>query len=195
MTVDAQAIGRLQQELDKRATDKSRTFWQKYLKGNATFRGVPMAGVREAVHAWWRDEDLHDQTPAAQKRVALRLFEEEHTEDKLAGVLALAEILLWHLSIRDLPAFARLFACGHIADWNLCDWFCVKVLGKMIENAKAPASLAATISAWRTSKPLWQRRASCVTFVNHAKHGEKAVPGLPDILLKNCGSLKETALS
>jgi len=182
-------LGRLQKNLDARATAKSRNFWQKYLKGRATFRGVPMNGIRETVHAWWRDEGLHNLSIATQKQIALRLFEEEHTEDKLAGVLAFSEILLPHLSKKDLPAFERLFASTHISDWNLCDWFCIKVLGKMVEQSPDSFSLAKTISAWRTSRPLWQRRASCVAFVNHAKHGDKVVPGLPDILIKNCEAL------
>lgn len=39
----------LQSDLDARATEKSRAFWTRYLKGDATFRGVPMAEVRAAV--------------------------------------------------------------------------------------------------------------------------------------------------
>lgn len=187
--VDARMIGRLQRALDARATAKSRAFWQKYLKGNAVFRGVPMAAVREVVHGWWRDERLTNAAPAVQIKVALRLFEETATEDKLAGVLALSEILLPHLSKRHLPAFARLFARGHIADWNLCDWFCVKVLGRMVEHAHAPLDLAKAISAWRDAKPLWQRRAACVAFVNHAKHGDARIVGLSALVLRNADAL------
>ena len=79
-------IRRLQAALDARATEKSRNFWSKYLKGDAMFRGVPMGGVREAVHVWWKNESLGELTVATQTKVA--------TEDKLAGVLALSEILL-----------------------------------------------------------------------------------------------------
>lgn len=190
MTAPTQAqLRRLQQALDARATEKSRAFWSKYLKGDAVFRGVPMAGVREVVHGWWANESLGDLTVAAQTKAALKLFEQEPTEDKLAGVLALSEILLPHLSKKNLPALARLFARGHIADWNLCDWFCVKVLGKMVEHAEDPFDLAEAISAWRTSKPLWQRRASCVAFVNHAKHGDARIPELPTLIVRNADAL------
>ena len=148
-----------------------------------------MAGVRKVVHTWWRDEGLGDLRIAAQITAALRLFEEEPTEDKLAGVLVLSEILLPHLSKANLPAFAQLFARGHIADWNLCDWFCVKVLGKMVEQADQPLHLAEAISAWRSSKPLWQRRAACVAFVNHAKHGDGRIVGLSALILENTNAL------
>ena len=73
-----------------------------------------MAGVRAVVHAWWKEEALAVLSIAAQIKVALSLFEEQPTEDKLAGVLALSEILLPHLSKKHLPAFARLFAHGYI---------------------------------------------------------------------------------
>lgn len=148
-----------------------------------------MAGVREAVQAWWQDEALGNLPERAQIGVALRLVAEVPTEDKLAGVLILSEILLPHLSKKNLPAFARLFARGHIADWNICDWFCVKVLGRMLAYAAAPRDLAAAISAWRTAKPLWQRRAACVAFVNHARYGDTRIPGLSQIILRNAGAL------
>ncbi len=53
------------------------------------------------------------------------LLEEDHTEDKLAGVLFLQEILLPALALNchsDLPRFGRLFDGEHIRDWNVCDW-------------------------------------------------------------------------
>src|SRR3712207_8372132 len=59
------------------------------------------------------------------------------SEDKLAGVLFLQEILLpagaldWR---SDLPRIARLFDEGYIRDWSTCDWFCVKVLGPLVEQ-------------------------------------------------------------
>jgi hypothetical protein len=34
----------------------------------------------------------------------------------------------------DLPRFARLFDRGHTCDWGTCDWFCVKVLGPLVEQ-------------------------------------------------------------
>ena len=187
--IDPDALSRLQAALEARATEKSRTFWSKYLKGDAAFRGVPMAGVREAVHAWWRAEAIDERSPDAQVDVALRLLEEAYTEDKMAGVLALSEIVMPHLGKQHLPAFARLFANGHIFDWNLCDWFCVKVLGKLLDHAQHPLDLAAAIASWRASGPLWQRRAACVAFVNHGKHGDARIPGLMDLVFASAEAL------
>lgn len=189
--LSASSLARLQSALDEVSTEKTRAFWSRYLKGEAVFRGVPMAGVRKVVHAWWAEEGLGARSVSAQTKVALRLFEETPTEDKLSGVLALSEILLPHLSDRNLPAFARLFARGHIADWNLCDWFSVKVLGKMLAHADAPEDLARAISAWRSAQPLWQRRAACVAFVPHAKHGDERIGGLTELVLQNADALAQ----
>jgi 3-methyladenine DNA glycosylase AlkD len=49
--------------------------------------------------------------------------------------------------------------------------------------------MARALSAWRDAKPLWQRRAACVAFVNLARHGGRAVPGLPATILANAAAL------
>ena len=189
MPSDSKRIARLQRALDERATEKSRAFWTRYLKGDAAFRGVPMKGVREATHTWWAEEGVASLEGDAQFAVALALFEQEFTEDKLAGVIALAELLLHDLRVAHLPALADLFEEGHISDWNLCDWFCVKVLGKMVEHAAEPLTMASAIAEWRNSKPLWQRRAACVAFVNHAKQGDTQIEGLTELILESADAL------
>jgi hypothetical protein len=55
-------------------------------------------------------------------------------KDKLAGVLFLQEILLPEGALdwrSDLPRFVRIFDGGYIRYRNVCDWFCVKVLGPL----------------------------------------------------------------
>ena len=63
--------------------------------------------------------------------MALALFEGAYTEEKLAGMLFIHEILLPLGAVdctRDVDRFADLFDGGKICDWNTCDWFCVKVM-------------------------------------------------------------------
>jgi DNA alkylation repair enzyme len=109
-------IERLQLRLNEDARAATREWWTKYLKGAASFRGVKMADVREAGHAWFEEERLREHLSAEQQKdLALLLLEGDYTEDKLAGVLFLQEILLpagvldWD---PDLPRFARLFDRG-----------------------------------------------------------------------------------
>lgn len=61
-----------------------------------------------------------------------------------------------------VPRLAEPYARGWIEDWSTCDWYCVKVLGRLIERHPhaAPA-----IAAWRDAESLWQRRWASVAFV------------------------------
>jgi 3-methyladenine DNA glycosylase AlkD len=184
-------IDRLQLRLNARATAATREWWAKYLKGAASFRGVKMGDVRTAVHAWFEEEQFGEYLSLGQQKgLALMLLEEDHTEDKLAGVLFLQETLLpagaldWR---SDLPRFARLFDQGYIRDWNVCDWFCVKVLGPLVEQQGEGCARA--ISGWREANSVWQRRASVVAFANLAREGNQNFPGFTEMMLDNCSHL------
>jgi 3-methyladenine DNA glycosylase AlkD len=184
-------IDRLQLRLNARATAATREWWTKYLRGAASFRGVKMGDVRTAVHAWFEEEQLGERLPVGQQKdLALMLLEEDYTEDKLAGVLFLQEILLpagaldWH---SDLPRFARLFDGGYIRDWSICDWFCVKVLGPLAEQQGEACARA--ISEWREANSVWQRRASVVAFANLARKGDRNFPGFTGMVLEACSHL------
>lgn len=184
------AEARLIQALDARlqalATPKSRAFWERYLKGSVPFRGVPMASIREAVHAWWRSDGPSALALPARKALAPRLFEGAFCEDKLAGTLVLEELLLAELTPRDVEALGSLFDRALIADWNTCDWFCVKVLGKLIARQLPSREIAEEIASWCTAATLWQRRAANVAFVNLAKRGEANFEGFTRLMLDTC---------
>jgi 3-methyladenine DNA glycosylase AlkD len=184
-------IDRLQLRLNARATAATREWWTKYLRGAASFRGVKMEDIRVAVHAWFEEEQLGERLSVGQQKdLALMLLEEDYTEDKLAGVLFLQEIHLpegvldWR---SDLPRFARLFDEGYIRDWSICDWFCVKVLGPLVEQQGA--SCARAISEWREADSVWQRRASVVAFVNLASKSDENLPGFTEMVLDNCSHI------
>ena len=187
-------VDRLQSRLDARATAATREWWTKYLRGAASFRGVKMGDVRKAVHTWFEEEQLEEHLSVGQQKdLALMLLEEDYSEDKLAGVLFLQEILLpagaldWH---SDLPRFARLFVWGYIRDWNVCDWFCVKVLGPLAEQQGEACAHA--ISEWREAESVWQRRASVVAFVNLAREDDQNFPGFTEMVLDSCSYLLES---
>jgi 3-methyladenine DNA glycosylase AlkD len=184
-------IDRLQLRLNARATAATREWWTKYLRGAASFRGVKMGDIRTAVHAWFKEERLRDHLSVGQQKdLALMLLEADHTEDKLAGVLFLQEILLPEGALdwrSELPRFARLFDKGYIRDWSICDWFCVKVLGPLVEQQGE--SCARAISEWRKAQSVWQRRASVVAFANLASKGDRNFPGFTEMALDNSSHL------
>lgn len=156
----------LHKSLQEHADPKTRAWWQNYVKGGTPFLGVKMPVIRRLVHQWHRERVDGRLPPERQVDLALVLFEGAYTENKLAGILFLQEILLpagalhWR---RDLDRLAALFDTGLIYDWNVCDWFCVKVLGPLIEGNGL--ACAEGIAGWRSAENLWRARASVVAFV------------------------------
>jgi 3-methyladenine DNA glycosylase AlkD len=185
------ALAGLLARLDQAANPKTKDWWDRYLRGAIKFRGVKMGDVRTAVHAWVKTEGWGERlSPREQIDLALSLFHGPYAEDKIAGTLYLQEILLpggainWRVN---LPRFAQLFDEGHIADWNTCDWFCVKVLGPLAQ--REGETCARAIAGWRSAGNLWRHRASAVAFVNLAKRGEANFGGFTEMLLESCASL------
>jgi 3-methyladenine DNA glycosylase AlkD len=178
----------LARRLEAAADDRTREWWERYLKGAVPFRGVPMAGIRTAVRELWTDERVQALPRDRQIGLALRLFAEPYCEDKLAGVLALAEHLLDDLGLGDVPRLAAPFEDGHIADWNTCDWYCVKVLGPLVERAPDRRAAAEAIAGWRAATGLWQRRAAAVAFVNLAPRGDALFPGFVERVRSVCAA-------
>jgi 3-methyladenine DNA glycosylase AlkD len=155
--------------LRRKADRRTRDWWARYVKDGAPFIGVKMADIRAALHQWY--EELIEETLDGDQQVdlALALVRREYTEEKLAGILFLQEILLPSGDVdceKDLARLGGVFAPGGITDWNVCDWFCVKVLSPLI--AEGGPGCARRVSAWREAENLWQARASVVSFVNAA---------------------------
>jgi 3-methyladenine DNA glycosylase AlkD len=184
-------VADLQARLDAAAVPRTRDFWERYLRGAVPFRGAPMNAVRAALRAWWREHHLDRLPLAARKRLAWALLRERHGEDKLTGILALAEILLGALDRADLRALAALFDGGHLADWNSCDWLCVKVLGPFIAagDGEERVRRAKAIAAWRRAASPWRRRAAAVALVPLARERDLAFPGFADLALGVCEPL------
>ena len=173
-------IEELQAELERRADPDKKVWWENYVKG-ASFRGTPMREIRSAVAGWLNDHSELS-TPQA-KQLACELIRQPLAEDKLAGTLVFSEHLLGDLSSDDLPTFRTLLAEEHLGDWGSCDWFCVKVLGRMLARSPERERIADEIIEWTGSGDLWLRRAGIVAFVNLAPKGDAALPGLTERVL------------
>lgn len=155
--------------LDALADPAVKAWWENYIKESAPFRGVKMASIRKCLRSWYHSFDIDRFTLDEQFDLALILIRAEYSEDKLAGILFLQEILLPKDVVhcqKSLDVFAQLFIQKYIYDWNICDWFCVKVLGPLIQ--KEGMDCARMISQWHTGENLWQARASLVAFVKVA---------------------------
>jgi 3-methyladenine DNA glycosylase AlkD len=142
--------------------------------------------LRAIVHRWWDEHALAGHPAAVGKRVALALLEQRRVDHKRAGVLVLEQLLADHLRASDLPVFARLFADGHLAEWETVDAFAARVLGTLLHRVRGRAEVARALVQWRAADSAWQRRAACVAFTALAPQGDAALAGLSQQVLAMC---------
>jgi len=158
-------IRRHQAVLEAEASEKTKLWWEKYMKGVIPFRGVGIPKNREILVAWRRENGIDRWALEKQLDLALAFFKEPFAEDKLAGILFLQNFLYDKLPWKVLLGkYEEIYANRLIFDWNICDWFCVRVLGPTVkENGM---ECAEAIVSWKDAEYLWQARSSVVAFVN-----------------------------
>ena len=136
-------IEKLQKQLKRVVSEKTKAWWERYLRYTILFRGVNIVVLRNEMRSWYKLENIAAMAPEEKLDLGLAFFDEEYAEDKLAGVLFLEEYLPRDLDWRSLPdRYEELFARELIFDWNLCDWFCIRVLGPMIREGGIPCARA-----------------------------------------------------
>lgn len=166
----------LQADLERRIrirADASYARWlSQYLRYATPVLGVRMGSIRAAVGEWADSNGLGELSkcdPRLFKEIALQMLRTRAEEHKLAGVLLLHERAqpAGVVDHRDLPMLAKQFDEGHVADWNVCDWLCVKVLARMVEQHGEAAIQG--IAAWRDAKNVWRARAGVVGLLGVVK--------------------------
>lgn len=165
MALNNKTLIKLYQEaLQAAATEKAKQWWEKYMKGVIPFRGVGIPVNRELLAQWRIDNALDELPLERQLDLALDFLSEPIAEDKLAGIIYLQLYLCEQLPWKKLLArFEIIYKKQLIFDWNICDWFCIRVLGAMIK--KSGIKCAEAIANWRDAGYLWQARSSLVPFV------------------------------
>ncbi|MBK9178703.1 MAG: DNA alkylation repair protein [Acidimicrobiales bacterium] len=162
---------------------QTKEWWERYLKGEAAFRGVKMADTRRIVNELVVRHRLDTDDAAMMLEHAQACFGQAWSEDKLAGVLLLAEHGLSSLTIDHVDDLAAPLARGHLADWNTVDWYCVKTLALFLVAGDDVEGRCRSLARWVHAGPLWQRRAGAVAFVNHAATQPELFDGFTDMLL------------
>ena len=181
----------IQDALQEASTPQTKAWWENYVKG-ARFRGTKMADVRaslrQALDATGREREVLT-------NLAIDLFSQPLTEDRLAATLIIDEYLAQGAHLRTTEAcmavLARVAAVEPfpLQDWNITDWFGVKALASMVAHAQDPQRVAEAIMGWGHAPNLWQRRASHVwTVAGAANSAQELYPGFRAALLANLAS-------
>lgn len=182
--MDEFGTGALRAALVERSNPAVEQHWRRYLKGQAEFIGVPMAGVRATVTQFWRD-GLAEANGDQQRDVFSEWAAQPYTEERLAAVLLIAEHLTDELTDDDLTRLAHPLSSGTFADWNIVDWYSTKALSKFVAGDDREQR-SRDVLAWADSDQLWQRRAAVVSFVPHAQQPRDFLTDLPELLQPAC---------
>lgn len=182
------ATADLDRMLTAAADDATRRHWERYLKGSAKFRGVPMAGVRRSVRNIWREHALGEHDIDELLQLCQHWFARPDSEDKLAAVLLIAEHLASRLEVSHHAALARPLEAGHIFDWNVCDWYATKALHAYLTAGDDVEPRARALAAWTETDRLWQRRAGLVAFVKLAPTADHQFDGFISLVLDVCAA-------
>lgn len=170
-----EVIEKLQIRLQKASTLKTRKWFERYLKGVISYRGVKTPVVSEVVTQWRMDERLDLWTCQKQLGMACELIRQKKAEDKFAGTIYIQKYLYKGMNPEILlKSFDRLYRESCFWDWCTTDWFCTRILDPMI--VLHGKSVAGVIAGWRKSKNFWQRRSSIVPFRKASR--EKRYHGL-----------------
>ncbi len=150
--------------LNFNSTTKTKDWWEKYMKHVIPFRGVGIPKIRKLLSEFYKEKKLNQFSENDQFSLALEFFTGKYSEDKMTGILFIQNYLLEKVNPGEaLSEFEKIFEKNLIYDWNICDWFCVRNLGPMIEICGRKT--AERISSWHSSENLWQARSSVVAFV------------------------------
>lgn len=160
-------IKELQASFLKIASEKKKLWWEKYMRNVINFRGVGIPDIRNLQKKWYK-KHLEHLSYKEQIEITLEFFRQDLAEDKLAGILLLQNYLFDKESLSCMiEQYDVIFKEELIYDWNICDWFCVRVLSATIKKYERDA--ANIISSWSNDPYLWKARASVVAFIGLTK--------------------------
>lgn len=161
-------IEELQTRLEEASDEKTRKWFEDYLKNVIGYRGVKTPVVAKIVSSWRVDEGIDKPPLKEQTEIACNLIREKKAEDKFAGILYIQKYLLRGVEADVLLRnFNRLYEQGAFWDWSTTDRFCIRVLDPLIMRSED--KVAHEIGSWYKSSDLWQRRSSIVSFRGSAK--------------------------
>lgn len=143
-------------------------WWEKYMKNVIEFRGVSIPQIKKCLKIW-RDQNSLNQLPFnKQTEIIFPLFEAHYAEDKLAAVIYIQEYLINNTDWRAmLTRYSEVFGKKLIYDWNVNDWFCVRVLSPTAKLCGKEC--AEEIASWVNDVYLWKARSSLVGLIGLTK--------------------------
>jgi len=135
---------------------------ENYVKHNVKSKGVGIPEIRTIIVEVNEEDKLTERAVPEQVELLNDLMSQDYTEDKLAAILYLQLFWRGKYERETIDLISSWFDNRFIADWNVCDWLCVRILTPMLDDW-TKRTLAA-LKKWNKSNNLWKARASLVPF-------------------------------
>jgi 3-methyladenine DNA glycosylase AlkD len=135
---------------------------ENYVKHNVKSKGVGIPEVREIIICANNDFKLTEKKISEQIELLNDLMSQEYTEDKLAVVVYLELFWKGKNERQTLDLISKWFDDYFIADWNVCDWLCVRILTPLLDTWTKQT--ITEFKKWNKNDNLWKARASLVPF-------------------------------
>ena len=172
-----------EKELAAVGTTQYKQVIEQYMRNVQVYRGLRAPLIKQVFSDIWNTK-LKQEDLSLRKEVAHNLMRCDHGEDKYCGILIL-EHLKKHIDQTDIDRIKGNFEDGTIVGWANTDTICGKIFKHWCVGQKEKVIY---ITDWKKSQNIWLQRASCVSFITLARHGDKApnFPGFMDVLHSTC---------
>lgn len=149
--------------LQAHAKVQTKEWFENYLKGAISYRGLKTPVVTKILTEWNKEHAVTSYPLSVQRQLVKSLMSRSFAEDKFAATIYLQKYLSSALSPKEILTDAQImFHNEYFYDWSTTDWFTVRVISTALKNSEKLG--AETMLEWSKSMNLWQRRASIVAF-------------------------------
>ena len=163
---------------------------EKYMKHTTEFRGINAPQVTIIFQKVWQDHIKTLKDFSQLSELAEILLKSSYGEDKSIGMMIYGKIFKEIDKNYIDTKVKSFFLEKNIVGWAMCDSLCGKFLRHWSLLSRENTLF---LSEWRNEENLWLKRASCVSFVTRAKHGDKPpnFEGFTEILFQICNKVVE----
>ncbi|MCA9408280.1 MAG: DNA alkylation repair protein [Candidatus Omnitrophica bacterium] len=166
----------IQKELIK-ISDPAKARWlENYVKHDIVSRGCGIPLIRNVIQDHVKEYNTNQFKMSDQCQILNDLMAQKYTEDKLASIIYMQLYWKEEAAAKQLELISEWFDNRWIADWNVCDWLCVRVLTPMLDCKE---DVVKELTKWNANKYLWKARASLVPFAQ-----AKMIEQYKDVILK-----------
>jgi 3-methyladenine DNA glycosylase AlkD len=158
-------IQQIRIDLEANADQNTKESEKRYFKEAIKVYGVKTATVGKIAKKHW------SQVKTLPKQEIFELCEELYKSGYMEEAFIVSDWMpryINNLQASDIATFRRWIE-SYISNWAECDNFCNHTIGDLIE--KYP-EIVLEVKSWAKSQNRWMKRASAVSFIVPAKHGE-----------------------